>query len=86
MLRLHLTSITLTSCAGLLCRLYPLCCAVQLWRLSSDAPVATFAHSCEVFSMKWSPQPGSDGQGQLLVTSSADNTIRLWDVQAGRCV
>jgi WD40 repeat protein len=56
----------------------------QLWRLSQDSPVAVFKHDHEVFTIKWSPAPAAEGQGQLLATASMDKTVRLFDSQSGR--
>lgn len=60
------------------------CVCLQLWRLSSDAPVAVFKHEDEVFTIKWSPAPPAEGQGQLLAAASLDRTVRLYDSQSGR--
>jgi WD40 repeat protein len=61
-----------------------LCLCLQLWRLSSDAPVSVFKHDDEVFTIKWSPAPPAEGQGQLLAAASQDRTVRLYDSQSGR--
>lgn len=58
--------------------------SLQLWRLSSDLPVSVFRHQEEVFTIKWSPAPPADGQGQLLAAASCDRTVRLYDSQSGR--
>jgi WD40 repeat protein len=58
----------------------------QLWRLSQDSPVAVFKHDQEVFTIKWSPAPAAEGQGQLLATTSLDKSVRLFDTQSGRWV
>src|SRR6266568_499061 len=37
-------------------------------------------HSAEIFRIAWSPD------GRVLASGSADNTIRLWDVQMGQAL
>lgn len=48
--------------------------------------MAVFSHDHEVFTIKWSPAPPAEGQGQLLATTSLDKTVRLFDTQSGRSV
>lgn len=67
------------------CACVPAVVCSQLWRLSQDSPVAVFKHEHEVFTIKWSPAPPAEGQGQLLATTSLDKTVRLFDTQSGRC-
>jgi hypothetical protein len=37
-------------------------------------------HGGRVFSVAW------NGDGRRLASSSADNTIRIWDVETGECL
>ncbi|OGM44087.1 NACHT and WD40 domain protein [Aspergillus bombycis] len=47
---------------------------LQLWDKSMDSPIQTFkGHAREIFGATFSPN------GELLVSCSADSTVRIWD-------
>ena len=37
-------------------------------------------HSCDVFSVCWSPD------GKYLASGSEDNTVKIWDAKSGKCI
>ena len=64
----------------------------KVWSVSSSdsKPVHDFRdHEREIYTIKWSPTgPGSPNPNMplLLASASFDTTVRLWDVNAGKCV
>jgi transducin (beta)-like 1 len=62
----------------------------KVWSIKADKHVHDFReHTKEIYTIKWSPTgPGSNNPNRplLLASASFDATIKLWDVEVGRCV
>jgi WD40 repeat protein len=67
---------------------------IRLWDLSTGECLQVFAgHDNGVFSVAFVPQHNTNlvdddplSDHQLLASSSADGTIRLWDIETGECL
>jgi len=65
-------------------------CTAKIWRMDSDRCLYDLTdHTKEIYTIKWSPT----GTGTLnpnrnlyLATASFDGTVKLWDVEVGKCV
>ena len=61
----------------------------KVWSLKQDSCVHNFSdHQKEIYTIKWSPTgPGTNNPNLPLVLASAsyDATIKLWDVDQGKC-
>ncbi|XP_011434775.1 F-box-like/WD repeat-containing protein TBL1XR1 [Crassostrea angulata] len=63
---------------------------LKIWSMRQDPCVHDLqAHSKEIYTIKWSPTgPGTNNPNVPLILSSAsfDSTVRLWEVEQGRCL
>ncbi|KAJ8310702.1 hypothetical protein KUTeg_012567, partial [Tegillarca granosa] len=63
---------------------------LKIWSMRQDTCVHDLqAHSKEIYTIKWSPTgPGTNNPNVPLILSSAsfDSTVRLWEVEQGRCI
>lgn len=64
--------------------------SLKIWSPTHDNCVHDLkAHEKEIYTIKWSPTgPGTDNTNRNLVLASAsfDSTVRLWDVEQGKCL
>lgn len=62
----------------------------RVWRMQSDSPVFTLkGHKDAIYNLSWRPSgPGSANPDAplLLATASFDCSVKLWDMESGRCV
>uniref|UniRef100_A0A1I8GPN8 WD_REPEATS_REGION domain-containing protein n=1 Tax=Macrostomum lignano TaxID=282301 RepID=A0A1I8GPN8_9PLAT len=64
---------------------------LKLWSMDGRAnqPVHDFkAHQKEIYTIKWSPtgySTSNPNANLYLASASFDSTVRLWDIEAGRC-
>lgn len=62
----------------------------KIWSLNQDKYVHNFQdHTKEIYTIKWSPTgPGTSNPNQplLLASASFDATVKLWDVEVGKCI
>jgi len=64
---------------------------ICLWDAKTSRCLRTFeGHTSRVWSVAFSPVSHSSsqllGQGQVLASSSEDQTVRLWDISTGQCL
>uniref|UniRef100_A0A6G1S756 F-box-like/WD repeat-containing protein TBL1XR1 n=1 Tax=Aceria tosichella TaxID=561515 RepID=A0A6G1S756_9ACAR len=63
--------------------------SLRIWSPNSDNCIQNFhAHEKEIYTIKWSPTgPGTVNPNRNLVLASAsfDSSVRLWDVEQGKC-
>eukprot|EP00667_Euglena_gracilis_P009419 EG_transcript_9566 len=61
----------------------------KVWAFDSEegsAPKCNFTdHTREIYTLKWSPGRSASCLPLLLATASFDCTVRLWDVNQGKC-
>lgn len=64
--------------------------SLKIWSPQSDNCIHDLqAHEKEIYTIKWSPTgPGTNNPNRNLVLASAsfDSTVRIWDVEHGRCL
>lgn len=64
--------------------------SLKIWTSNSDNCIHDLqAHEKEIYTIKWSPTgPGTSNPNRNLVLASAsfDSTVRLWDMEPGRCL
>lgn len=64
--------------------------SLKIWSPNSDSCIHDLqAHDKEIYTIKWSPTgPGTNNPNRNLVLASAsfDSTVRLWDVEYGKCL
>lgn len=64
--------------------------SLKIWTPSSDTCIHDLkAHEKEIYTIKWSPTgPGTNNPNRNVVLASAsfDSTVRLWDMEIGRCL
>ncbi|MFW9262264.1 NB-ARC domain-containing protein [Nostoc sp. CALU 546] len=63
---------------------------VKLWNVQTGKCCKTLTgHSSRIWSVAFSPIPSSpcleSGVGRILASGSEDKTVKLWDVQTGKC-
>lgn len=62
----------------------------KVWNLNHDRCVHDLRdHQKEIYTIKWSPTgPGTNNPNQqlLLASASFDATVKLWDVELGKCM
>jgi transducin (beta)-like 1 len=62
----------------------------KIWSLKHDTCVHDFVgHQKEIYTIKWSPTgPSSNNPNQelLLASASFDATIKLWEMEEGKCI
>lgn len=65
-------------------------CTAKIWSLKQDKWLHNFDdHKKEIYTLKWSPTgPGTSNPNSSLVlaTASFDATVKLWDVEVGKCL
>jgi transducin (beta)-like 1 len=65
-------------------------CTAKVWTLDDDKPLYNFTdHTREIYTIKWSPtSTGSANPNKplLLASASFDATIRLWEMESGKCL
>ena len=61
----------------------------RIWSMNQDAPVMVLeGHSREIYTVRWSPSASDSGSyhaSRLLASASFDATIKLWDLETGKC-
>lgn len=62
----------------------------KIWQPDSPSCVQDLKdHKKEIYTIRWAPTgPGSENPGKkkLFASASFDNTVKLWDVEVGKCV
>ena len=62
----------------------------KIWNMKNDSCVHDFReHTKEIYTIKWSPTGNGTRFGSkdvILASASFDATIKLWDINAGKCL
>eukprot|EP01091_Cochliopodium_minus_P014459 TRINITY_DN4905_c0_g1_i1.p2 TRINITY_DN4905_c0_g1~~TRINITY_DN4905_c0_g1_i1.p2 ORF type:complete len:465 (-),score=67.73 TRINITY_DN4905_c0_g1_i1:34-1428(-) len=62
----------------------------KIWNMQNDRPIYDFSdHTKEIYTIKWSPTglgSANPNKKLLLASASFDATIKLWDIEAGKCI
>jgi len=62
----------------------------KIWRMDSDRCLFDLTdHTKEIYTLRWSPTGAgthNPNKNLLLATASFDSTVKLWDVEVGKCI
>ncbi|XP_063722821.1 F-box-like/WD repeat-containing protein TBL1XR1 [Symsagittifera roscoffensis] len=63
---------------------------IKIWNLKNETFVHSLsAHNREIYTIKWSPtgvSTDNPNANPFLASASFDSTVRLWDIEKGKCV